>query len=874
MAVVLGSRLGPFEIQSALGAGGMGEVYRARDTRLSRDVAIKLLPEAVAVDADRIARFSREAQTLAALNHPHIAQIYGVELDGTTRALVMELVEGETLAGRIAHGPIPIDETIAIARQIAGALEAAHESGIIHRDLKPANIKVRADGTVKVLDFGLAKVLETRVAGAPDADTPTATSPIVTRAGAVLGTVAYMSPEQAKGLAVDRRTDIWAFGCVMFEMLTGRRAFAGDDASETLASVLRNDPDWRRLPPDTPAAVRTILERALARNPADRLSHIAVARFLLSHGAGAVSEPPARVSAGRVGMLGLAVVVLLGLATVLYVNAGRSDSSPVTAPIAQYSLVLPAGVSITGHQPISISRDGRLVVFAGSGTRPSLFLRERSAVDASPITGTEGGNEPALDPSGQWLVFHVRGSLKKIALVGGVAVTLCEALHPHGIVWSRNGRIYFTVDQGRRGIWSVDAAGGEPSPVTTVDSGAGELAHEYPEILPGGDGVIFNVLSRSAVHGDAKVVVTDFSTGTTRTLVEGGFAPKLTSSGTLLFTRGSVVYGARFDPARREIVGPAVPVVKPVHANSANGTTRYDVARDADVLVFQRGDDEAARVLRWVSPDGTISDAATTPRTFDDLDLSPDMNRIAATVNNATIGPTQLWVGEPNRGTLYALLTSEERFTSPRWAPDSAKIAFGIAGTGEVRVADLSGNVQAFSTGGSRAIVGSWSPDGRTLAVQLLRADQTNDIGTFDLTTQKLTPLATTPASEANPQFSPDGRWLAYQSNRSGRSEIEVRPFGRSGAPIQVSSSGGARPVWSADGASIYFQDARGMIVRAAFKEGRVSTQQQVARLQSFYRFDVARDGRVLLIEAAESASEPLILFEGFARAASNSGGR
>ena len=859
-------------VESVLGTGGMGEVYRGRDARLQRSVAIKVLPERVASDPDRVARFAREAQTLAALNHPHIAQIYGLEESGSTRALVMELVDGETLADRLTRGPIPLHDALPIARQIADAVEAAHEAGIIHRDLKPSNIKVRPDGTVKVLDFGLAKgVASPNRTDSDVAISPTITSPAMTHAGVVLGTAAYMSPEQAKGQAVDRRTDVWAFGCVLYEMLAGRRAFGGDDVTETLASVLRNDPDWRALPAHTPASVRTAIERCLQKQASARLPHVSVARVLLDDSiTSQISRPEITRRGRRLAVVAaVTALALIAVATALAMRSSVRASQPPIKP-GRYALPLPKGVGVLGHQSIALSAMGDFVVFSGTGETRSLFVQRLGTLDAAAIIGTTDATEPALDPTGRWVAFRTGTRLKKIPLEGGVPTTLCEFNHPHGIAWGPDGRIYFAPEQGARGIWSVSADGGQPSPVTTVDADAGEAAHEYPQVLPDGSGLVFNVLRLGGVHAQATIVVFDFSTRTRKSLVEGGFAPKVTASGRLLFARGDTIFAATVDVARHSLSTTATPLMNGVHVNGANGTAVFDVAAQADVLIYQLGSDAADRDLVWVTPGGADQRAVTTRRTYEDIDLSPDAKRVVAVVMPTTLGPTQFWAGEPSRGVMSLFLDRGERLTTPRWAPDNSRIAFSVQEKREIRIADLSGHVDTLGPFSERLAIGGWSPDGELLVVTILKFPS-SDIATLNVRTRQLIPIEETPALEGEPLFSPDGKLIVYLSDRSGDRQIEVRPYGRGGAPVQISTRGGSNATWSPDGRTVFFRASTGEIMAAPFDGSRAApVATPVAVSRSGYRFAVARDGRILQVVSPQGDSEPLVVFHGFSASISS----
>jgi serine/threonine-protein kinase len=560
MTLAPGSRLGAYAILSAVGAGGMGEVYKARDTKLDRDVAIKVLPPALAADPDRIARLEREAKTLASLNHPNIAHIYGLEDSTSPPALVMEFVDGPTLADRIARGPIPLDEALPIARQIAEALEAAHEQGIIHRDLKPANIKVREDGAVKVLDFGLAKALEPLDGGpsAALANSPTITSPaLMTGVGVLLGTAAYMSPEQAKGKPADKRSDIWAFGCLLYEMLTGRRAFAGDDVSDTLASVLKSDPDWNGLPDDVPSQIRVLLQRCLAKDRTQRVPDISIARFLITEPVVAQGAPSVSASAlrPRRPWKRAAPAVLTGVVVVSTVTWGAATwiarTTPSPPAVVRFSIDLAGQIerpTATGLNPVAISPDGSRLAYIDN---QRLYLRALDQADPAPIAGSDTGGTsgfaraPFFSPDGRWVAFWQERQLRKVAVGSGAVVTICDAPGPpFGASWGPNDEILWGT--GVTGILHVKASGGRAESLIAMKTG--ELAVS-PQVLPGGEWVLF-LLRRAGTSADqGQVVVQSRATGERRVLIEGARDVRYLASKHLLYGRGNTILAQAFDPA-------------------------------------------------------------------------------------------------------------------------------------------------------------------------------------------------------------------------------------------------------------------------------------------------------------------------------------
>ncbi len=594
MALAAGARLGPYQILSALGSGGMGEVYRARDIKLNRDVALKVLPEAFALDADRLARFRREAQLLASLNHPNIAGIYGFEeSEGIVSALVLELVEGPTLADRIAQGPTPLDDALPIGRQIAEALEAAHEQGIIHRDLKPANIKLRPDGTVKVLDFGLAKALEPAAGVASDfTATPTITSPLMTRMGAILGTAAYMSPEQTKGRAADKRSDIWAFGCVLFEMLTGRAPFVRGTMSETVAAILEREPDWAKLPSATPVPVRRLLERCLVKDPRRRLRDAGDARIeideALASPAGGAAAPQAERTGRRTAVRwALALVGAVAAASVVVWNV-KPDSPPVSsASVTRLTITPPPTDPLAVDlAAVAISPDGLHVAYAaGRGSRQKIYLRDINAFEGAPIPGTENGSTPFFSPDGSWVGFFITGKMKKVLRTGGMPLTICDTQGTAGATpsWDADGTIVFTPSTGS-GIWRVAAAGGTPVQVTTLKET--ESSHRWAQLLSNGKALLFGAVTASA---EVQVYVQSLETGERR-LVAKGVGARYLPTGHLVYVQGGTVMALPFDPLHPEVLGTPVAVLSGVmQVRRLRNSTDSD-APAADQLFQYRAD--------------------------------------------------------------------------------------------------------------------------------------------------------------------------------------------------------------------------------------------------------------------------------------------
>ena len=796
MSLTPGTRLGPYEILSPLGAGGMGEVYRARDGKLNRDVAIKVLPEAVAEDPDRLARFQREAQVLASLNHPHIAAIYGLEKSGEVEALVLELVEGETLAERVAQGPIPIDEALAIARQIADALEAAHEKGIVHRDLKPANVKVTPDGKVKVLDFGLAKAL-TGDASSPDqTHSPTLTA-AATQAGVVIGTAAYMSPEQARGKAVDKRSDIWAFGAVLYEMLAGQKAFDGDTVSDTLAAVLRADIDWSRLPPQTPPAVRGVLRRCLDRDAKHRLRDIGDARIALedlaSNGGGDVppAESPA-ASARRPAWPWLAAVVAALLAGTA---AGRFALAPQRPSARPVRFEIHAGTVSSA----AISPDGRQLAIASRG---KLWVRDLARLEVREIEGTDGARRPFWSPDSRTIAFGAHGKLWKVLAESGAPTVICELAgslwdDDAGGAWLSDGTIVFS--NGNAGLWQVSSQGGDPVEVLKPDPKR-ELHFHTASALPDGRSVVY-VVHRSGEGGGGDTLGL-WTGGKARVLVTSAGQsvddPAYSPSGHLLFTRSPTNAGVWALPFSLKTLAPTGEafLVSP-------GRRGVSVASDGTLVLLPPLRRRPVS-LAWADRSGKVLGRIDEPRLRDtSAAISPEGDRIAAV--ETSDGKSDLWLYDLKRGTRNRI-TTDGGVESPSWMPDGRSLLYvsrsaapkGPASTVKRIVADGSGRVEELGPGGWPAI----SPDGRFLFYTLIAADG------MRLWSRPLTDASAKPGLFLNKAYysvaaspSPDGRFVAYEAfSAPGASEVFLRRFPPSEDVWQVSSNGGESPRWSHDG--------------------------------------------------------------------------
>ena len=723
MPLAVGSRIAHYDVTALIGEGGMGQVYQATDTKLNRQVALKILPEAFATDPDRLARFQREAHVLASLNHPGIAAIYGIEEQNDTRALVLELVEGPTLADRIRKGPIPLDEALPIAKQIAEALEAAHEAGVIHRDLKPANIKVRDDGTVKVLDFGLAKALDTSPEGDPS-ESPTLTA-AATRAGVILGTAAYMAPEQAKGKPVDKRADAWAYGVVLYEMLTGRQAFAASDISETLAFVLTREIDWSALPSETPASVRRLLRRCLTRDRRKRLGELSMAQVELDEAdAAADVEAEATMSVVTEPALWqrpvpalIATVVLLALGSLVTVALTLSNQTSPDPPLV-VRMQIPLGegerFSSTGRRAVAISPDGSHIVYSANR---ALTLRPVDQLQGTMIADTDGeprggSRNPFFSPNGQWIGYRAAGQIKKVALSGGAPITLGESDSVWGASWGIDDMILF--GRGTDGIWQVPGEGGTPGPLITVEEG--EEAHG-PQMLPGGEWVLFTLRpANTGLWDAAQIVVQSVATGERRVLIAGGRDGRYVATGHLVYQLNGVLFAIPFDAGARAVTGGPVSLVGGIRdARGATGAAHFSVSSTGS-LVYIPGSAGAAQTdLVWVDRSGELESVGAGLRDYQWVRVSPDGTRLALQVSNDTVG-ADIWIYDLTRDTLTRLTFDDANDGRPLWTPDGIRVVFQSSRDGGGlfwKAADGTGEVERLLDDANFPRPYDWSVDGR-----------------------------------------------------------------------------------------------------------------------------------------------------------------
>jgi eukaryotic-like serine/threonine-protein kinase len=888
MSLAPGARLGPYEILSALGAGGMGEVYRARDGTLQRDVALKILPELFALDPDRLARFRREAQVLASLNHPNIAAIYGFEESTAVHALVLELVEGPTLAERIAHGPISIDEALQIAKQIAEALEAAHEQGIIHRDLKPANIKITPDGVVKVLDFGLAKLAEQAAKeGRVDVTaSPTITSPaMMTGVGVLLGTAAYMSPEQAKGRDADKRSDIWAFGCVLYEMLTGMRPFDGEDVSDTLANVLKIDPDWSVLPAEIPISVRTLLQSCLTKDRRRRVAEISTALFVLEKGASLAAPvrtvlagplPPGPVWRRIAAATGVVLVVAAITGATVWVATRPPDPVPPRVSRLTIAQSRTAPLTINGDgRDLAISPDGSRVVYVGNGNT-QLFVRALDALEPVAVF-TGAPRRPFISPDGQWIGFTDNiTSLKKVAVTGGPAITLATLdAAAVGATWASEDTIIVATQDVTTGLQRVRPAGGPAIVLTRPDRTQGEADHLWPELLPGGRAVLFTIAPQTGGLDAAQIAVLDLQTGARKILVRGGTHARYVPSGYLVYAAAGTLRAVAFDLAGLETRATPVPVI-PDMIISNLGEVAAAVAGDG-TLVYMSGRgsaDDVSRTLVWVDRQGHETPIPAPPRGYTFPHLSPDGTRVAMFIADQE---TDIWVLDLASTRLTRVTFDPGIDLHPVWTRDGRRLIFTSTREGVRNLfwqaADGTGAVERLTDSPNAQNAVAVSPDDRQLIFTETAPKTGDDVMQVELdAAHRVTPLVQSSFIERNGIVSPDSRWLAYEANDSGQFEVYVRPFPavNSGHWL-VSTTGGTRPLWSRSGQELFYVSPTGALMRVGVERGTswAATSPSVLFKAGYFTasganfgqpYDISADGqRFLMIKEGTGSDQTAV---------------
>ena len=875
MSIRSGEKFGPYEILAPLGAGGMGEVYRAKDTRLDREVAIKVLPEALARDKERILRFEREAKVLASLNHPHIAAIYGFEEFDGKRLLVMELAEGETLAERLHRGPIPIRDALELANGIAIALETAHEKGIIHRDLKPANVKVTPDGAVKVLDFGLAKAMTGDATGTDIANSPTITLEH-TRPGVVLGTAAYMSPEQARGRPLDKRTDIWSFGAVLYECLTDRRPFEGPTTSDLVAKILEREPDWSALPAGTPPLVQLLLRRCLAKDRNKRLRDIGDARIEIENAMVDPSSSPLRLAAAAADEAGRErvrpawrnalpwlVAAVSAIALVGSVLMPRDRAGPHERPVARLTIPVSGVPSRWGH--LAIAPDGRYVVYRADGTEGALRLRLRPMDEfgGRTLDGSEGGFAPFVSPDGSEVGFFTDRDLRIVSASGGSSQWVCKALGYTSGAWGRDGTIIFSTgrsgDNMLPGLSRVWASGGESEILTTVDPAKNERSHVMPEFLPDGKHVLFTIETDTA----PRIAVLSLETLQHRVLLDDASQPHYAPTGHLVFYHYNSlkVFAAPFDLSTLRVTDRRVQVL--------GDLTREAVVSKNGTLAYMPVRDELGNAAVWVDRQGKVTTLFDQPGSWVEPRLSPDGTKL---ILRQTQSPyCFLWLYDLDRSSLTRL-TFEGDSHGPVWGSDGGHVLFGLERDAMRSLhrmpVDGSASPERLWKGEVTQHPGRGSTDGSLVPFEEQNSQNNVDIWVLSLQGEpKAEPFLQTPFREDTPSFSPDGKWIAYTCNESGRDEVYVRPYPGPGGKKQVSTDGGSGPLWSRDGKELFYARGDAMMAvevntEAAFSaaaprklfEGKYAWERQL-------NYDVAPDGqRFVLIkpQGGSGASQEL----------------
>jgi eukaryotic-like serine/threonine-protein kinase len=808
MSLPIGTRLGHYEITARLGEGGMGEVFKARDTRLGREVALKTLPASFTHDAERLARFRREAQLLASLNHPHIAGIHGIEEIDGHQLLVLELVDGETLAARLARGPLDLEEARAMAREIAMALEAAHERGIVHRDLKPGNIALTADGTVKVLDFGLAKPIGDRSGGHP-ADTvnsPTITSPLtLTALGVILGTAAYMSPEQARGVVADRRSDVWAFGCVLYEMLTGTRAFAGDDATDTLAAVVRGQPDWDLLPATLPPAIRALLEGCLEKDRRRRIGDISVARFVLERAAALDGPAPTRQT--RHPAWRWTPVVLAAAAVGIAAVAFLMRDTPPAAPVTRFTIQTAQGEELgLTRRALTISPDGRRIVYVAGGR---LLMRPTAEFDPQPILGSDSGLQPVFSPDGQSLAFWADGAVKRMSVAGGVPVSLCSvSLAPFGLDWGEGGIVF--VDP-PAGIMRIPPGGGTPATLVAFEEVDGLM--QGPQLLPDGDTLLFTVArsGQSNIWDGGQIVTQSLRTGDRKVLIEGGSNAKYVRTGHLVYMVEGTLMAVPFDLARGAVTGGPVPVVEGVRrtAPAAGGEGQFAVSATGTLTYIPGPSRTGNETIFLYGTDGSAQPLKLQPGTYNHPRVSPDSQWVAFESHDGK--QWMIAVYHVSGATAARRLTFGGNNRFPVWAPDSRRVVFQSDRDGDhgLFLQPLNGGPADRLTKadvGTTHLPEAFSQRTDVLLYSVAR-EGTHTLWMLSMKDRQARPFSdvTSFSFPTNAVVSPDGRLVAYQAGdgRAGEATTYVEPFPPTGTKYEIARGG--RPLWSPDGSRLFF---------------------------------------------------------------------
>jgi len=868
MAISVGTRLGPYEVVSAIGVGGMGEVYRARDTRLDRTVAIKVLPAHLADKLELRERFEREARTIATLNHPHICVLHDIGRQDGIDFLVMEYLEGETLAQRLHKGPLPLEQVLQYAIEIADALDKAHRKGITHRDLKPGNIMLTKVGT-KLLDFGLAKLKQEAAPDTPFSQLPTASiKDPVTQQGTILGTLQYMAPEQVEGKTnqIDARTDIFAFGAVVYEMATRKKAFEGMTQASVIAKILESDPPpITSLQPMTPPALDRVVKKCLAKEPERRWQAASDVcdelKWIAEGGSPAASLSPVsahvKPSLGRRALLVSAGVALLAAAVT---GLGVWFLRPVAPrPVTRMVIDLPQGQQLAGLEDgpaVALSPDGtHLAYVARQGGTQQIYLRAMNSLEAKPIPGTEGATEPFFSLDGQWLGLFADGKLRKVSVNGGAVLTLGDAVQPRGASWGSQGIIAFA-PTAVSALQQVSEAGRTPQPLTFL--GKGENSHRWPEFLPGSRALLFNAgTAVPANFINSQVAVQTVGTGERRYLIQGGILPHYAASGHLVYVQGGSLVAVPFDLHRLTTTGAAVPVV--VGVLQLRDFAQYSFSATGSLVYVSGGVQGNQSRLVWVNRKGAEEPLAAPARDYQSPRLSPDGRRVAV----ATDG--HIWQYDLARETLTRFTFEGDLNNRPVWTPDGKRIGFVSNKEGPQNLywqqADGSGGLERLTTSDDTQSPNSWTSDGQLLAFLEFNPTTGLDIWVLRMADRKAQPFLHTRFNEGAPRFSPDGRWLAYLSDESGRPEIYVQPYPGPGGKWQISTEGGTEPVWNPNGRELFYRSRDKMMAVEITTQSEFSAGKPQVLFEGRYQaspltasnYDVTSDGqRFLMLKAIQ----------------------
>ena len=873
MALISGTRLGPHEILSAIGAGGMGEVYRARDTRLNRTVAIKVLPPHLADRAELRERFEREAKTIAGLNHPHICTLFDIGQQDGIDYLVMEYLEGETLAQRLKKGPLPLEQVLQYAIEVADALDKAHRKGVTHRDLKPGNIMLTKTGT-KLLDFGLAKLKqEVAPANVQLSELPTADDPLTAK-GSIVGTLQYMAPEQLEGKEeVDARTDIFAFGAVVYEMATGKRAFEGKTQASVIGAILKDDPPpITSLQPMTPPALDRVVKTCLAKDPDRRwqsAKDLTDELKWIAEGGSQVTLAPAAAAKGIRAFSRRALILSLGTlllgAAITGLAIWNLKPSP-PRPVSRLVVNLPPGQQLAGLDngpAVALSPDGTHLAYVarqGGGTQ-LIYLRAMESLEARPIPGTEGAVNPFFSHDGQWVGFFAGGKLKKVSVNGGTALTLGDASIPLGASWGSQAMIAF-VPASAGGLQQVSEAGGALQPLTRLDKA--EVNQRWPEFLPGGKAVLFAAGPTTTNWNNAQVAVQSVGTGERRNLIQGATQPRYTPSGHLVYAQGGSLMAVPFDLRRLAITGTADPVVDGILQSTVSGSAQYSFSNTGTLVYIAGGVQSAQRKLVWVNRTGTQQLLAAPAHAYTFPRLSPDGRRVAVAIEEEG---TQTWLYDFSRETLTRFTFGGNTNYDPVWTPDGKRIAFQSNREGPINIfwqlADGGGGLERLTTSEYLDAPNSWSPDGQLMAFVEINPITGYDIWVLRMGDRKAQPFLRTPFLESAPRFSPDGHWLAYVSDESGHREIYVQAYPGPGGKWQISTEGGTEPVWNPIGRELFYRSGDKMMAVEITAQPSFSVGKPKVLFEgpyqptpaTFSNYDVSPDGqRFLMLKASEQA--------------------